>query len=118
MMIVYHLLAKDRAFFVDCRDAATALKFWTADASVAQLGAYRPVATVDTSDVERAYERTNHIDCHWQDNPDVTPLRAGHGERSTSVGDIVVDTIEQKAHFCAPFGWEQLAVLSLIPTHT
>ena len=46
------------------------------------------VANVDTNDLEKAFELTNHIDGPWPSNPGVEVLT--EHVRSTSVGDFMV----------------------------
>jgi hypothetical protein len=52
------------------------------------------VAVVETDEVGRVFQLTNHIDSNWTKNPEVCPMtpaaRAGQ-VRSTSVGDVVVE---------------------------
>lgn len=49
---------------------------------------FEQVALVVTSDINRAWEATNHIDHAWQENPDVKALKTK--ARSSSVGDVFV----------------------------
>lgn len=55
---------------------------------------YHPVATVDTDDLDVAYERTNTIHGPWWQNEDVrfhgSATHGMEGSRSTSVGDVLV----------------------------
>lgn len=53
-----------------------------------KAGQYEKVAEVNTDDMEKAFELTNHIDSDWTKNADVTPLTTKN--RSTSVGDVMV----------------------------
>jgi hypothetical protein len=46
----------------------------------------KKVAEVNTDDLEKAFELTNHIDHSWEDNPEVTLIEKS---RSTSTGDIM-----------------------------
>jgi hypothetical protein len=49
----------------------------------------RLVAKIEITDLNKAFELTNHIDGNWQDNPGViTNLEKC---RSTSVGDLIED---------------------------
>lgn len=48
---------------------------------------YRCVAEVDTTNLDKAFELTNHIDHDWRQNAGVTPTLGNH--RSTSCGDIL-----------------------------
>ena len=45
------------------------------------------VAEVDSNDLEKAFELTNHIEHNWTENEEVTPLISN--PRSTSCGDIM-----------------------------
>lgn len=47
---------------------------------------FRPVAVVDTDDLDEAYRLTNHIDKLWWHNEKVVALRES---RSTSIGDVL-----------------------------
>ena len=47
------------------------------------------VASVDTTDPEKAYRLTNHFERDWTQNPGVRALQGQH--RSTSVGDLLVE---------------------------
>jgi hypothetical protein len=64
--------------------------------------AFEPVALVKSSNLNVAFELTNHIDRAWQENETVEPLvkRA----RSTSVGDVILDS-EGRVHRVANFGF-------------
>ena len=68
--------------------------------------AYTRVATVDTDDIDCAYEFTNTIDKCWWENAGVTPHFSGKGCRSTSVGDILLT--REGAFRCANIGWDKL----------
>lgn len=74
---------------------------------------YVLVAEVATDDLDEAYRLTNTIDKYWCDNDGVTVLsfmhkdRKGHcGNRSTSVGDVMVHN--GKVFAVASFGFEQV----------
>jgi len=64
--------------------------------------AYTKVAEVETDDLDRAYELTNHIDRAWFTNPGVRAFDAPR-LRSTSVGDVLVRA--GAAYRCADAGW-------------
>lgn len=51
----------------------------------------RLVAEVASSDLDKAYELTNHINHSWTQNPGVTVINRGEVVRSTSVGDVMID---------------------------
>ena len=64
---------------------------------------YEEVATAEAIDVDHVFNLTNHIDHDWTTNPEV--LSSNGNCRSTSVGDIVVNTEYGKAWRCMPYGW-------------
>jgi hypothetical protein len=71
---------------------------------------YEEVATVEAIDVDHVFNLTNNIDHDWITNPEVLS-RNFSSCRSTSVGDIVVDTEYGEAWRCMPYdgatvGWE------------
>jgi hypothetical protein len=66
---------------------------------------YKHVADVVASDVDKVFELTNHIDHNWEDNHGVKPIQVGN--RSTSVGDIVVDTDAKIKFLCESAGWSE-----------
>lgn len=49
---------------------------------------YAHVATVSSDDTGVAFEKTNTIDCRWQENEGVEVMEAGRHARSTMVGDV------------------------------
>lgn len=71
-----------------------------------RLGILREVARVEAMTIDDVFGLTNHIERRWQENEGV--LEAQAGARSTSVGDIVIDTETQIAWLCARFGWKAL----------
>ena len=52
---------------------------------------YRYVATVESDDLDKVYELTNHIDSDWQENDRVTVAKNARN-RSTSVGDVLINS--------------------------
>ncbi len=64
---------------------------------------YNLVAIVLSDDKEKAFEFTNHIEGDWQCNQDVLAMTGPH--RSTSVGDIMVDS-DYLVWLVAPMGFE------------
>ena len=62
------------------------------------------VATVETANLDTAYERTNSFDHHWIENSGLT-VHNGNRHRSTSMGDLIVDK-NGNAFICAAFGWQ------------
>lgn len=69
---------------------------------------YEFVAIVDTDKLDTAYRLTNSIDDYWGHNEGVTEMGSRH--RSTSVGDLVVDTKTGKTFVVASFGFEEVGV--------
>lgn len=61
---------------------------------------YELVAKVQATDLEKAFELTNHIDCEWWDNEGVELVKKS---RSTSVGDVV--QMGEELFLCANVGW-------------
>lgn len=70
-------------------------------------GDYIHVATVEADSLQEVYRLTNHIETDWQQNPGVTPI--GNRNRSTSVGDVIVDS-EDKESMVASFGFTEIGV--------
>ena len=65
------------------------------------------VATVDTDDVDKAYELTNNIHSLWVENGGLIAHdheNNGRGHRSTSMGDLIVGA-DGQVLICATFGW-------------
>lgn len=67
------------------------------------------VATVKSDTLGDVFRITNHIDHNWEDNPEVAILFKA-GNRSTSVGDLVVENDSGKIWACMPSGWEEVLV--------
>jgi len=69
--------------------------------------AYKKVALVEADSIDDVFRITNHIDSDWRDNPEVKEHNLFEKDRSTSVGDVVVD--ENGVRFyCAPVGWTEM----------
>ncbi len=94
------------------RDVYRSVRFGDAEPvkQAMEAGAYRKVATVSVPDgtgeidaLERAFERTNHIDSSWTENAGVTAEPGNH--RSTSVGDLA--QIGDKTFIVSGVGWEE-----------
>ena len=49
------------------------------------------VAVVDVADEHAVFTVTNHVQHAWTTNPEVVELPRGVGQRSTSVGDVIVE---------------------------
>jgi len=54
-----------------------------------KAGDFALVATVATQSLDEAFERTNSIDCPWQENEGVVVAPGGERARSTSIGDVM-----------------------------
>lgn len=54
---------------------------------VLQQSHYRHVADIDTDDLEKAFELSNHISTSWYINPGVK-MHTTYRVRSSSVGDV------------------------------
>lgn len=78
------------------------------DPPAGSLTKYVLVAEVDTTDLERAYELTNHIDKDWTLNREVRAFVPSC--RSTSVGDMIV-TPDDEAYLVLPVGFGLFAKL-------
>lgn len=77
-------------------------------------GKYNPVALLGPKhSLEDAFAKTNHIDSDWQDNEGVREINQSSGKRSTSVGDIVLDTVNNKAYAVANVGFKELDIEKL-----
>jgi hypothetical protein len=68
---------------------------------------YKFVAAIPTSDVEEAFDLTNHVHGAWQDNPAIFVHENGRNARSTSMGDVVA-TLEG-VYRCEAVGWTKIA---------
>lgn len=71
---------------------------------------YDLVAIVDTDDLEIAFRDTNHIDCEWWENSNVTLIKKS---RSTSVGDVAVEVRGDYSQIsiCSSVGWDLIGEL-------
>ena len=67
---------------------------------------YELVAIVDTPSLEGVFESTNHIHDNWELNDNVTTFK--NGNRSTSVGDMVLNLDTLGRFFCNSFGWDEM----------
>ena len=78
--------------------------FWDTDPDPVNFPkGFEEVATVDTADINGVFRLTNHIDCEWWNNVEVTLVKES---RSTSVGDVVVDA-EGNRFLCDKIGWSK-----------
>lgn len=69
------------------------------------MGLYRPVARLQTTDLEDLFTRTNSVHGPWYAADGIELLVEG-GAPSTSVGDIAIDLDEGRAWSCGNVGWE------------
>jgi hypothetical protein len=73
--------------------------------------AYLRVAEVETprqqKPLDQVFERTNHVDTAWTDNPEVVWYATDRPLRSTSVGDVIVDA-SGRAWMVMPSGFKLL----------
>ena len=66
---------------------------------------YNMVAMVDANDMDKVYELTNSINTGWWNNEAVeSPYTDENGQRSTSMGDIIING-ENEIFIVAPFGF-------------
>lgn len=65
------------------------------------------IAAIETDDLELAYKLTQNIESPWIDNQQVTLIGLREEQRSTSVGDILVDTLGD-IWIVAPFGFTHI----------
>jgi len=71
---------------------------------------YKAVALVDAESIDNVFRATNHIEEDWTYNDEIVALPQGHGQRSTSVGDIVTDLSTNISYRCASVGWDEIEV--------
>lgn len=68
-----------------------------------RLGLYAPACIVEAHDPEDLFARTQNIDAPWTElSP---PLFGSDTQRSTSVGDLIIDA-DGRVLFCATVGWD------------
>ena len=72
---------------------------------------YTQVATVETDDIGRVFQLTNHIDHNWWENPEVTWYTQS---RSTSVGDVIEGPAGQRV-YVAGVGLRDVPAHGVIP---
>ena len=68
---------------------------------------FKHAGNVDTTNLDVAFEQTNHIDRPWHKN-DMVMASYGVPNRSTSVGDLFVDTEDGGVYEVAPQGFNRL----------
>lgn len=83
---------------------------------------YEMVATIETRQLdaenlmdilERVYHDTNHIDSDWTKNPRV--VKIADQVRSTSVGDIIVDSHSKEMFIVGGIGFYRVKTSSMNP---
>jgi hypothetical protein len=67
---------------------------------------FTAVAVIDSPNLGETFKITNHIDHNWEENTEVIDLLA-KGNRSTSVGDVMVENDGTK-HRCENCGWKKI----------
>ena len=67
---------------------------------------FNHVATVFGKRLDNVFEKTNHIDHDWTENPEIMHLLEPKA-RSTSVGDVITNMAMTKGFRCAPVGWTE-----------
>lgn len=72
-------------------------------------GEFNPVALFpqDTS-MDAIFERTQNIDRAWTENSGLREIDTTSRKRSTSVGDVIVDTVKRKAYAVSGIGFTEL----------
>lgn len=84
MIQVYH-----NANFIDDSFKFYTDEGWTPDLEM-NMEDFELVAVVDTTDLNLAYQFTNHITCSWWKNPGVEVVSDKYPDiRSTSMGDLL-----------------------------
>lgn len=69
---------------------------------------FEKVAEVECENLGCLYKLTNHINSDWTTNPEVKWRKgSGRNTRSTSVGDVVVDS-NGNALMCMSVGWKKI----------
>ena len=68
---------------------------------------YGEIATVETGDLDLAYQMTNHVDHDWRENASVKVTGPELRARSTSVGDVLIKE-DGTRWVVAPYGFVQL----------
>ncbi len=69
---------------------------------------FTPVALVEAEDLDEVFRLTNTIDHPWWENPHVQLIRPWKRHRSTSVGDVIVQSTQ--AWLVQPFGFEPITL--------
>jgi hypothetical protein len=71
------------------------------------------VAKIHTTDLDMAYGLTQHIERPWWHNGSVDLIQES---RSTSIGDVIVDTVSGVAYSVEMVGFAQVAEIHLRET--
>ena len=110
-------MAKFKVYHYDMKALHCSFGKWSQRGGLGQVGGlcsapaledYKMVAVVEADDIDGAFQDTNHIVSDWQDSESVICLFGKANNRSTSVGDIVVDMDTQERYLCASFGWSKI----------
>lgn len=80
-------------FTVWHRDVPTFMNLTPAEMAAFPVG-FSDVAVVETDDIGRVFQLTNHIDRPWWENPEVRVCV--RTSRSTSVGDVIVSATGER----------------------
>ncbi len=70
---------------------------------------FTKMAVVECDTPEQAFELTNHIDSPWPHNKEIRWIK-DPVVRSTSVGDVLVDTRTDKVYLVASIGFEEITL--------
>lgn len=69
------------------------------------MSLYSLVATVNTNDLDEAFELTNHLDKNWSENDKVDAVSSS--VRSTMVGDLM--EIDEEFYIVLALGFKKLS---------
>jgi hypothetical protein len=95
--IVYHY---------NMKDPKNAMVFFSPDkCDLSFPNNYEVVAIVESETIDSVFHLTNNIDDSWTKNKEVCAVRPSI--RSTSVGDVVVDS-NGKRFLCMSAGWKEI----------
>lgn len=70
-------------------------------------GEYEKAAIVSDASLDVAFEKTNSIVSHWSDNPEAETIGDFYNRRSTSVGDIMIDS-DGNGWIVGPVGFDKI----------
>jgi hypothetical protein len=106
-------MAKFEVYHYNMRELSCSFGRWYNHLSGSECEApkiedYKKIAVVESDGLGDVFRITNHIDHDWQENDEVVSLFGNGNNRSTSVGDIVVDLENSKRYLCASCGWDEI----------